>query len=63
MRVVTKSSDKHLKFIQAIGTVVEMFQRLHFELPWYKLFDNKLSKDFRESKKVSIIEEVEMKHC
>jgi hypothetical protein len=53
--VVTGSSEKHKKFIQAIETAIEMHQRLRSELPWYKLFDNKVSKDYRESRKVGII--------
>lgn len=46
MNVVTKQSEEYKEFVEAIDTLMHIFYRLLVELPLYKLYNNKLARDF-----------------
>lgn len=51
--VVTECSQEHMDFIREVNTLINMFVRLSVELPLYKLYDNKLTQEFRRAVDVS----------
>ena len=52
MTAITDSTDKYKEYFESISTIMEMFYRLNSELPFYKLYNNQLSKDFMRAMKV-----------
>ena len=55
IKVVSECTEEYEDFVREVGTVIEMFNRVMVELPLYKLYDNKLSQDFKRSLEVSVI--------
>ena len=45
--------DQFAEFLGAVDTQVDLFTRLYRELPLYKLYNNKLAKEFKEAIEVS----------
>ena len=52
--VVANPTEKEEEFIAAVSRFIGLVFRLSFELPLYKLYDNKLSRDFKAAYKVCI---------
>ena len=51
---INKPEEKK-EFIEAVGTIANMFHRLEYELPLYKLYHNKLARDFLNAAQVGVI--------
>ena len=54
MSVVANPSKEDQEFIDAVSTFIALVWRVLTELPLYKIYNNKLSKDFMESVKVNL---------
>ena len=54
IKVVTECSEEYQDFVREFGNLIDMFNRLTVELPLYKLYDNKLSRDFKRIIEVSV---------
>ena len=52
--VVANPTKKEEEFIAALNFVIAAIVRVAFELPLYKLYDNKFSRDFKAAYKVCI---------
>ena len=55
MRVVTNPTEEAKEFTEAIDVYTSLFYRLLAEIPFFKLYNNKLSKEFTKAAKVSLI--------
>jgi hypothetical protein len=53
VNVVADASEEYKEYVKAIDTLMHIFYRLVLELPLYKLYNNKLSRDFMKAVKVS----------
>ena len=53
VKLVTDASEEYSEYVKAIDTLMHIFYRLIIELPLYKLYNNKLSRDFIKATKVS----------
>ena len=51
--VVANPSDEDIQFIASINFVFEVFFRIATELPMYKLYNNKLSRELKTAYEVS----------
>ena len=52
--MVANPSKEDQEFIDAVSTFIALVWRVMAELPLYKIYNNKLSKDFMESVKVNL---------
>ena len=50
---VANPSDEDIQFIEAIHFIFEVFLRIATELPMYKFYDNKLSRELKTAYEVS----------
>ena len=55
MSMVANPSKEDQEFIDAVSVLIGIFTRLISELPLYKLYDNKLAREFKEATKVKLI--------
>ena len=53
MKVVTECSEEHQDFVRGMSSLTGIFFRVMMELPLYKLYDNKLSREFKSAIDVS----------
>ena len=51
---MTECSEEYQDFVREMSSLIEMFTRVMVELPLYKLYDNKLSQDFKRGLEVSV---------
>ena len=52
--VVVSNPEENKEFIEAVAVIVDMFRRLEYELPFYKLYHNRLARDFLNAVEVGI---------
>ena len=55
INVVTECTEEYQEFVREVGTFIELLARIITELPLFKLYDNKLSQDFKRSVNVSFV--------
>ena len=58
--VVADCPEEYKEFVEAVGTLVGLFDRLATASPMFKLYDNKLSQDFKKAQKVSLLSTIDI---
>ena len=55
MTVVTNPTEEAKEFMKAIDVYIELFHKLSVSIPFYKVYNNKLSRDFTKAAAVSFL--------